>query len=72
MSNASPTARTASKPWYIAAVAGMASYLEAVAHDAAAEIDSDDPMADEMQQFLTAYLERFGSHWAGASLGAPA
>jgi HK97 family phage portal protein len=45
------------------------AYAEAVLTDAAAEIDSDDPMLSDLSEFLNLYAEKFGGHWAQKSLG---
>ena len=45
------------------------AYAEAVLTDAAAEIDSDDPMLSELSDFLNLYADKFGGHWAQKSAG---
>lgn len=47
----------------------LLAYAEAVLTDAAAEIDSDDPMLRELSEWLNTYAEKFGGHWAQKSAG---
>lgn len=47
----------------------LTAYAEVVLTDAAAEIDSDDPMLRELSEWLNLYAEKFGGHWAQKSAG---
>lgn len=47
----------------------LLAFADVVLDDAAAEIGSDDPLADELADFIAGIARAFGEHYAGQSLG---
>ncbi len=47
----------------------LLAFADVVLDDAAAEIGSDDPMAEALQDFIAGIARTFGEHYAGQSLG---